>query len=154
MATISENTYLILLTQMKAVQKEFPHCTFQLETDQQAFFDWTVFMEAHNVYYQMRLYINPSLPEVCPSMYVWSPITLPRFSGGTVNEIGAKGGHHGFHILGNGPDDRVQICHSSPGDWDASVAYVLPILKSFIWCSAYEAHLRDGSSISAYFRNQ
>lgn len=149
METMAKDRYELLTVQVRAVQKEFPHCGFRWEAVQDAHFDWEVSTQRQNGAYLMRLYINPAFPEICPAMYVWAPVTLWRASGGTVNEVGSS---HSFHTLENGPGGRVRLCHSSPADWDASVSYVLPILRSFLWCEAYEAHLHDGNSIAHYLK--
>ena len=85
MATIINGVNLLLLVQVKAVQKEFPHCSFVWEREQEAFFEWWVSTETQNARYQMRLYVNPTLPEVCPALYVWAPVTLRRMPSGTIN---------------------------------------------------------------------
>lgn len=141
-------TYALLVAQAKGMEKEFPHWSLYLTSNDAAYYEGWVTAGAQNYQFQMRLYIRPDLPEVCPNLYVWNPVQLLRYGGGTVNAAGCT---HELHTLGNGPGGRVQLCHSMPGDWDATVAHVLPVAKAHLWCEAYCAHLQDGSAIADYF---
>jgi hypothetical protein len=135
--------------QTKAVQLEFPDTRVVWEAPDKAYFEFPGPTVQGGNEYCLRLYVNPELPEVCPTLFCWSPLVLRRLPDGTVNELGRN---HDFHTWDNGPDARVCICHIALGDWDASISYVTPITKGHLWILAYEAHLQDGSLISEYFR--
>lgn len=130
------------------VQQHLPQFKMVRVQEDEAYFEGWVSGEQNGIDFQLRLYFNPLLPEVCPALYVWAPLIVPRMPSGSVNEVGSS---HAFHTLSNGPEGRVQICHTAPSDWDASVTYVLPLLKGNLWCVAHSAHMQDGSSISGYF---
>lgn len=134
--------------QTQAVQMEFPDTRVVWEATETAYFEFYVPIPRQRNQYLLRLYVNPELPEVCPSLFVWWPLVLRRRPDGTLNELGRN---HDFHTWDSGPDNRVGICHVAPADWDASMSYVTPIVKGHLWIMAYETHLRDGSLISEYF---
>ena len=100
----------------------------------------------------LRLQYMPTLPEVCPLLFVWNPIAIPLnpevFPGETIN---SKGCCHNFHTNSNGPGGRVSICHISASMWDPSMVYVQVLLKGAMWLNAYEGHLQTGQPISEYF---
>lgn len=138
----------ILLAQTKAIQREYPDWNFYWPHGGEAYFEGSVSAGDYGQQFLLRLYVAPETPEVIPSLYVWAPFELPRVGGGTINEVGCS---HAFHTLQNAPCGRVQICHGSAGDWDASMAYVIPVLKGTLWCEAYLAHLETGNDIANYF---
>ena len=148
MSTIINSINMVMALQVYLVQLHFPHFQMFRTQEDEAYFEGWVAGDENSLNYQLRLYFNPLLPEVCPALYVWAPLIVPRMPSGSVNEVGSS---HAFHTLSNGPGGRTQICHTAPGDWDASVTYVLPILKGNLWCAAHSAHMQDGSSISGYF---
>jgi hypothetical protein len=136
----------LLLVKIHHVRKHFPHWKFVWESDDSAFFEGWVHTSCGGKYC-LRLYLNPKWQESLPQLYVWEPVVLPRVPEGTINE--AYG--HSYHTVSNGPDGRVQICHSSQSDWDSTVSYVLPILRGYLWCEAYGGHLQTGKQIADYF---
>lgn len=98
--------------------------------------------------FKLKVMLPPEYPYAKPSLYVMSPVTLPRHGGqGTVNDVGCT---HSFHTLENGPDGCVQICHTR--GWDASITLVKVLLKGIVWMEAYSAHLRTGCEIADYLR--
>ena len=150
MATVVNDINAILMAQLGAVQRYFSHARFVWEATDRAFYEWEIRTEGNETEYVARLYFNPQEPEVMPAAFAWSPIQLPDYPSGTINEIGSS---HRYHILPNGPDGRVQICHTPPDQWDPSIPHVVTMLKVQMWFEAYSTHLKDGSSISAYFKN-
>lgn len=148
MSTIINSINMVIALQVYLVQLHFPHFQMVRVKEDEAYFEGWVSGDQGTVNYQLRLYFNPLLPEVCPALYVWAPLVVPRMPSGDVNSIGMS---HDYHTLGNGPEGRVTICHTAPSDWDASITYVQPILKGHLWCYAHMAHMNDGSSISGYF---
>lgn len=137
---------VLLMLKCKHVEKYFPDWEFVWENDEKAHFSGWVMGNGPN-WYQLRLELNPQLPEVCPELFVWEPIILPNASSGTINELLG----HSTHTRPNGPDGRVQICFIAPNDWDASISFLLPLLRGALWINAYEAHLATGRPISDFF---
>lgn len=131
----------------KHVKRHFPYWQFARDSDDSAYFEGWVTPEDSNTAYLLRLCINPECPEVCPELYVWEPIALPRVPSGTINEVTG----HETHTRGNGPDGRVQICWIDPADWDATISFVRPILTGHLWLEAYAAHMKTGKPIVDYF---
>jgi hypothetical protein len=148
MTETDDTTYTILLAQLKGVEREFPHWKLYTDSEDLVYYEGSIVAGAQDMEFMGRIYIRPKLPEVCPNVYIWNPVELPRQPGGTVNEVGCT---HAFHTLQNGPDGRVQLCLTRPGEWDATVAHVLLVAKLFLWCEAYCAHLQEGTPIADYF---
>lgn len=149
MKLINNITNLAMAIQVRLVQKYFPHFRVVRTQENEAYLEGWVHGDENSLNYLLRLYFNPLLPEVCPALYVWDPLIVPRNPSGRVNDFSMS---HEFHTRENGPEGRVQICHTAPSDWDASVTYVLPILKGYLWCAAHSAHMKDGSPISTHFK--
>jgi hypothetical protein len=138
---------ILLMMKCKHVMKHFPEWRFSWENEETAHFEGWVNPGADRNPYQLRLCFNPQSPEVVPELYIWKPIILPSFEGGTINACTG----HSTHTLCNGPEGRIQICHSPSGDWDASKSLIVPILRGVMWLYAYEGHRTTGQLISEYF---
>jgi hypothetical protein len=99
--------------------------------------------------YQAKLQLSPSFPYEQPDRYIISPHTLWMHGNrGTINALGTSGA---FHVLDNGPDGPVRICHTL--NWDASITCVKLLVKCALWLEAYEAHLRNGDDLDHYLRH-
>jgi ubiquitin-protein ligase len=101
--------------------------------------------------YNLKLIIPAWYPDQMPSLFVVSPLTLPKYGHrGTINSEGVS---HQFHTQNNGPKGCVQICHFKPERWDASQTCVGVFLKGQLWLEAYDFHLCTGLSIAEILKN-
>jgi hypothetical protein len=101
--------------------------------------------------YTLKLTIPAWYPDEMPSLFVVSPLTLPKYGGrGTINKEGVS---HDFHTKANGPGGCVQICHFNPENWDASQTCVGVFTKGILWLEAYNVHLRTGRTIAEILVN-
>ncbi len=96
---------------------------------------------------QLTLYLPDQYPYEKPNLYLTSPITLWGF--GHSYTINAEEMSHTFHTGLNGPNGCVQICHT--GYWTSSNTIVGVLIKGFLWCEAYDIHLRTGKTIAQVF---
>lgn len=137
----------LILANIVIVNREMPGFRFVAPPDQNPYFEgWLPGLHSPHDY-QVRLVLPPGSPDVQPDLFVWEPIELPAYGGGTINE---KQGGHDWHRLGPGPGGRIQICHSR--GWDASRTYLQVLLKGALWLDAYRHHLATGKPISHFFR--
>jgi hypothetical protein len=132
------------------VQYEMPH--FRLyQLGNENYFHGRQATTALGRQYTLKLIIPPWYPDEMPSLFVVSPLTLPKYGGlGTINNEGAS---HKFHTQKNGPGGCVQICHFKPETWDASQTCVGVFAKGQLWLEAYEVHLCTGLSIAEILEN-
>lgn len=101
--------------------------------------------------YTLKLTIPTWYPDEMPSLFVVSPLTLPKYGGlGTINNEGIS---HAFHTQENGPGGCVQICHFQHDYWDASQTCVGVFVKGILWLEAYETHLRTGKDSAEILKN-
>ena len=89
---------ILLMMKCKHVMKHFPEWRFSWENEETAHFEGWVNPGAGRNPYQLRLCFNPQNPEVVPELYIWKPIILPSFEGGTINACTG----HNTHTLCNG----------------------------------------------------
>jgi len=101
---------------------------------------------ASSQHFQFRLVLPPGSPDTKPLLYVWAPIRLAKWGGGTVNSVGCS---HAFHTLENGPGGKIQLCHDP--SWHAAKTYVGVLARAIWWAEAYCQHIKKGKNISAYF---
>ena len=140
----SELWPLRCLSLKKSLEEEFTvQMTWRSSQDVQ--FDCPIVAGVDKHEYALRLCANPMYPEVWPDLSVWHPSVLPRKPSGTMNEVGWSSD---WHTVSPGPDGRVRICHSHPGQWDANCTYVQVMLSGVLWCTAYEVHLMTGETIA------
>ena len=127
------------------LKRDFPHTVFGWDPHGDMCFEGRQ-ATVSGTQHLLRLVLPKGFPDVRPYLFVWSPVTLPRYGGGTVNELGSTGR---FHTLGNGEGGRVQICHSRT--WDCSVTCVQVWLKGTVWLEAYHQHLSTGKPVADFF---
>jgi ubiquitin-protein ligase len=97
-------------------------------------------------YYQLELAIPEHYPDEMPSLFVTSPIILPKYQNqGTVNN---EQNSHNYHTGKNGPGGCVQICHSSSNNWDAAQTCWGVFNKGIMWLAAYDLHLINGKTVN------
>ena len=133
-----------ILVEEKLVEREFPQFGLQWDGECRAHFEGWQSTSSGKQAYQLRLELEGAFPDVCPALFVWSPITLRTYDGGTVN---AQGLSHGFHTLSNGPGGRVRVCLAG---WDACSTCVQVLLTGILWLEAYAGHLATGKPIDAF----
>jgi len=96
----------------------------------------------------LKCVLGSGFPEVMPSLYVTSPVTLWKYRRrGSVNSEGLS---HSFHTLDNGPGGVVQICHFKSSQWHSGRSLVGVFMKALWWCRSYEEHLRTGKLLCDY----
>ena len=147
MTDIAIDPKILLMMKHQHVMKYFPDWTFRWENDEQAYFAGWINSNSGRRY-QLRLELNPQVPEIHPELFVWHPKILPSVPSGTINESPG----HTTHTLSSNHDGRVQICYASSSDWDASVSLTLPLLRGVLWIEGYESHLRTGRPICEFFQ--
>lgn len=93
--------------------------------------------------YKLQIPDLSVFPVNAPALCIVSPCTLPKYGGGTVNNVGSS---HRFHTHSNSPDGCVQICHYR--SWDATKTVWSVLFTGILWLTAYEVHLATGRYIS------
>lgn len=108
---------------------------------------WVTPSDGHGRY-QLKVPLGPGCPDEMPLLYVVSPLILPKYGGGAVNEEQRS---HAFHTWKNGPGGCVSICHNTPGRWNPKCTILGIVIKGLLWVEAYSRHLKTGMSIASFF---
>lgn len=77
--------------------------------------------------YTLRVYLPPDFPNACPTLAIVSPQILRHWE----NEQPLPENSEEFHTLGK-KDDKITICHFSPGDWIGNIAICQVFTKGHI----------------------
>ena len=130
------------------VEKHFPHFNYHGYDDPPYFEGW---QESSSGRYRFlfRLCLPLGSPDVPPELFLWDPITVPDYSGCSLNSVGVS---HAYHLLSNGEGGRLQICHTKPDVWDCSCTFVHVLFKAAIWLEAYSWHRDTGDTIHDFLK--
>jgi hypothetical protein len=136
----------ILISQIQSVEKQFSQAQFYWGESEDAYIEYST-TTTNGQRMVLRLFFKPEFPEVCPALVVWNPIQLPDREDGCVNDHSMSTAYHTRDLW---KDGRIQICHMQPANWDASISYLLPIVKGVLWCEAYATYMDRGGKIASY----
>jgi hypothetical protein len=128
------------------LERDHPNCKFLLGTSSAVARIWYYVGES---WYRIRVEVPGTYPDERPRVFVEYPVPLRDLSGRKLSDYAPN---HNWHLLTTNGAGEVQICHYSPGDWDASKSIHLVVLKAKLWLTAYaEHHLRTGRPVCDFF---
>lgn len=134
----------------QTISKNLPQFRFYDSISDKYFSGWqTTRTRRHR--YELKLSMPVYYPDMMPSLYVTSPVTLYHRNGR--DTINSKGVTHEFHTQSAGPGGCIQICHYDSSSWDASKTCAGVFMKGILWLEAYETHLTTGKSIATILNN-
>lgn len=147
MAVWDQQQQVRLATEVRLLQQEFPHFSFQNHS--QAELTWVSGTQTSSAGkdYGIRLWLRTSFPHQMPDLYITSPTPLYGYAGQTIQSYGTS---HAMHVWAPDYNNYVKICHCKSEYWSASNTIVSVLMKGFLWLEAFEAHCRTGRSIDAY----
>ncbi len=96
--------------------------------------------------YQLSLIFPSGYPDEMPLLYILQPRPLYCYDGAQLPELS-----HSFHTWGSGSNGQTQICHCHRDEWDPWRSCVAVMLRSLLWISLFERHLRTGRTIDDLF---
>jgi hypothetical protein len=134
----------------KIMSRNLPQFRFNNTVSEEDFSGWQT-TQTRRRRYKLKLSIPSYYPDMMPSLYIISPVTLYHHNGR--DTINSQGVSHEFHTQSAGPGGCIQICHYHSSSWNAAKTCVGVFMKGILWLEAYEIHLATADSIASILDN-